>query len=37
MADKGQDPVRNKFETDYKIRDKVNSINYLGNSTSYEK
>ena len=36
MAFKGRDPVRTKIVIDNKIREQVNSLNYLGN-ISYEK
>jgi len=36
MALKGRDPVRTKIVIDNKIREQVNSLNYLGN-ISYEK
>jgi hypothetical protein len=36
MAYKGQDPVRSKFVTDYKIIGEVNSFNYFGNLISYK-
>jgi len=35
MAFKGQDPVRTKIVIDYKIIEKINLFNYLGN-LSYE-
>ena len=37
MAFKGRDSVRTKIVIDNKIIEKVNSFNYLGNMTSYEK
>jgi len=36
MAFKGGDPVRTKIIIDNKIKEQVNSLNYLGN-ISYEK
>ena len=37
MAFRRRDPVRTKTVIDYKIIEKVNSFNYLGNMISYEK
>jgi len=36
MAFKGRDPVRTKIVIDFKIIEKVNLFNYLGNVISYE-
>jgi len=36
MAYKGRDPVRSKSVTNYKIIEKVNYFNYVGNLISYK-
>jgi hypothetical protein len=36
LAFKGRDPVRSKIVIDYKIIEKVNSFNWVGNLISYE-